>query len=290
MNDKCIPVERFNSPETVVNQNIYKISELYDIRGVERVSRPHRLHFSALIYVTDGEGIHHVDHKRYVVRKGTLLTLGKNQIHSFTKERTIEGYVLPFNCTILSNSKKDPYFDVMITALAHINCIPNIEPASVSLLDALIHQLHSTSAFKAEIVRNLTRAVMLTTIVPHFQMQVEHPYQTTTSEFHRLKQYIEQHFQDRPSVADIALALGKSIKQVDKLAKDNSGDSVKELIDERVLLEAKRLLAFSQHSITDISSQLGFNEATNMTKFFKRHTEISPKDFRQLCRMGLHQK
>ncbi|WP_369686089.1 helix-turn-helix domain-containing protein [Photobacterium leiognathi] len=41
--------------------------------------------------------------------------------------------------------------------------------------------------------------------------------------------------------------------------------------------------------MADIAEQLGFNEATNMTKFFKRHTDVSPKDFRQLCRMGLRQ-
>ncbi|WP_407083392.1 helix-turn-helix domain-containing protein [Photobacterium leiognathi] len=81
----------------------------------------------------------------------------------------------------------------------------------------------------------------------------------------------------------------RDCKQVDKLAKDNAGISVKELLDERVLIEAKRQLAFSQYSITDITEQLGFNEATNMTKFFKRHTDMSPKDFRQLCRMGLRQ-
>jgi len=291
MSDKHIPVERLKSPVAAIDPNIHSISELYEIRGIEGVSRPHRLNFSALVYITEGEGVHFVDHKRYVIRAGTLLTLGKNQVHSFTKQRTVEGYVLPFNCTFLTCDSQDPYCDLMNAALEHINCIADIEPSAALLLEALIRELYSTSAFKLEIVRSLMRAVMLKTVVPYYQQQAEQPAAATNSaEFHRLKHYIDIHFNVRPSVADIALALGKSVKQLDKLAKDNSGDSVKDLVDERVLLEAKRLLAFSQYSISDISSQLGFNEATNMTKFFKRHTDVSPKDFRQLCRMGLHQK
>lgn len=291
MNEKCIPIERLRSDTALANPYIFRISELYDLRGIDDVSQPHRLNFSALIYVSKGEGFHYIDHKRHIVRAGTLLTLGKNQVHSFAKERTVDGYVLPFNCTFLSCGKNDPYFDLMITALGHLNCIDNIGDDIGSLFETMVKEFTSTSEFKAEIIRNLLRSIMLKVVVPTFQSEFNPASKTIGSnDFYRLKKHIETHFYDRPSASDIAIALGKSVKQLDKLAKDNSGESVKELVDERVLLETKRLLAFSQHSISEIATQLRFNEATNMTKFFKRHTDVSPKDFRQLCRMGLHQK
>ena len=77
--------------------------------------------------------------------------------------------------------------------------------------------------------------------------------------------------------------MGKSIKQLNRVARENTGKTVKELIDDRLILECKRLLAFSHHSICDISTILGFDEATNMTKFFKRHTNITPKQFREIA-------
>lgn len=291
MNDKCIPIERLRADIDQVDPYILRISELYDLRGIEEVSRPHRLNFSALIYITEGKGTHYIDHQMHVVRVGTLLTLGRNQIHSFAKRRTMEGYVLPFNCAYLSCGKDDPYFDLMLAALSHINCIHNIGDDVDALFDAMVTEFSSNSEFKAEIIRGVLRAIMLKAVVPTFNIQYQQTNQAITSrEFYRLKQYIDVHFEARPCVADIAVAQGKSVKQLDKLAKDNSGDSVKELVDERVLLEVKRLLAYSHYSIADIATQLGFNEATNMTKFFKRHTDISPKEFRQLCKMGLHQK
>ena len=291
MSEKCIPVERIRSEVALVEPYITRISSLYDLRGIHDVSRPHRLNFSALIYITEGEGVHYIDHQRYTVRAGTLLTLGKNQIHSFAKDRSVDGYVLPFNCTFLSSASNDPYFDVMIAALCHINCLPCMSDDIDGLFNTMVGEFASNSEFKVEIIRSLLRSIMLKSVVPAFKAQYESaPPAVSSSEFYRLKNYVDSHFNDRPSSMAIALALGKSTKQLDKIAKLHAGESVKELVDGRVLLEAKRLLAFSQYSIADIAAQLGFNEATNMTKFFKRHTDVSPKDFRQLCRMGLKQK
>ena len=288
MNSKCIPLERMRSESDLTNPYLFRISQLYAERGIEEVSRHHRLNFSALIYITEGEGQHYIDHQFHQVRAGTLLTLGKNQIHAFAKNRTVDGFVMPFNCTFLAESSHDPYFDSIIAALVQVNCIHNITDDIDALFRVMVQEFYSDSEFRAEIIRSLLRSVLLKTIVPIYKANAKQ-VQLGASDFYRLKHYIDEHFRQRPSVAEIAVAMGKSVKQLDKLAKDNAGISAKELLDERVLIEAKRQLAFSQYSIADIAEQLGFNEATNMTKFFKRHTDVSPKDFRQLCRMGLRQ-
>lgn len=302
MNCKNIPLERLRSESALTNPYIYRISELYDQRGIEDVSRHHRLNFSALIYITEGVGQHYIDHQRQQIRAGTLLTLGKNQIHAFAKNRTVDGFVMPFNCTFLADSKHDPYFDSIIAALVQINCIHAVSDDVDALLRVMANEFFSNSEFRAEIIRSLLRSILLKTIVPEYKtkanltqndrsaLSARFHSNISSSDFYRLKNYIDEHFNLRPSVVEIALSMGKSVKQLDKLSKDNAGISVKELLDERVLIEAKRQLAFSQYTIADIASQLGFNEATNMTKFFKRHTDVSPKDFRQLCRMGLKQK
>ncbi|EGU42124.1 hypothetical protein VII00023_21767 [Vibrio ichthyoenteri ATCC 700023] len=288
MNSKCIPLERMSSESGLTNPSIFRISQLYAERGIEEVSRHHRLNFSALIYITEGEGQHYIDHQFHQVRAGTLLTLGKNQIHAFAKNRTVDGFILPFNCTFLAESGHDPYFDSMIAALVQVNCTHKVCPDVDALFHVLIKEFYSVSEFRSEILRGLLRSLLLKTIVPIYKITAQQ-LQLGTNDFYRLKNHIDDHFSLRPSVAEIALSMGKSVKQLDKLSKDNAGISVKELLDERVLIEAKRQLAFSQYAIADIAADLGFNEATNMTKFFKRHTGVSPKDFRQLCRMGLRQ-
>jgi len=58
------------------------------------------------------------------------------------------------------------------------------------------------------------------------------------------------------------------------------GKSPKEIIDERVILEAKRLLAHTANSIKEVGFELGFDEPTNFIKFFKKHVEKTPIEFR----------
>ncbi len=289
MQKQDIPLQKLDSETVLFNPFIYRISDLYRERTVEVVSRPHRLNFSALIYITEGKGVHYVDHKMYQIKAGTLLTLGKNQIHAFTKNRLVDGYVLPFNCTLFADSEQESYAELMLSALKENNVVRDVGENIDTLFRLLVDEFQSESEFRNEVIRNLLRTIILKSVVPYYKQGIDNTSSLRRNDFYRMKTYIDDHYSQRPTASDIATALGKSVKQLNRLSKENTGCSVKELVDERVLTEAKRLLAFSQFSIVDVANQLGFNEATNLTKFFKRHTDINPKDFRQLCKMGLNQ-
>ena len=64
------------------------------------------------------------------------------------------------------------------------------------------------------------------------------------------------------------------------------GKSPKEIIDYRVMLEAKRLLAHTNESVKEIAFDLGFEEPTNFIKFFKKHSLITPIEFREKNRLA----
>ena len=59
------------------------------------------------------------------------------------------------------------------------------------------------------------------------------------------------------------------------------GKSPKQMIDERIMLEAKRLLAHSTESVKEIGFELGFDESTNFIKYFRKHDHSTPLDFRE---------
>lgn len=82
------------------------------------------------------------------------------------------------------------------------------------------------------------------------------------------------------SVSYYAAAIGASTKTLSRVTAVCADASPKELIDRRVVLEAKRLLAATPGSASSIGAALGFSEATNFTKFFVRHTGRSPQEFR----------
>ncbi|MEN9701160.1 MAG: hypothetical protein RIR55_475, partial [Bacteroidota bacterium] len=71
-----------------------------------------------------------------------------------------------------------------------------------------------------------------------------------------------------------------SEKKLNKSTLKVLGKSPKVLIDERVVLEAKRLLAHTTSSIKEIGFELGFDEPTNFIKYFRKHVASTPIDFR----------
>jgi AraC-like DNA-binding protein len=62
------------------------------------------------------------------------------------------------------------------------------------------------------------------------------------------------------------------------------GKSTKQLIDERVVVEQKRLLVHTEISVKELAERTGFDEPTNLVKFFRHHTGQTPTEFRQAQR------
>ncbi|MGK5078746.1 helix-turn-helix domain-containing protein [Janthinobacterium sp. HLX7-2] len=77
-----------------------------------------------------------------------------------------------------------------------------------------------------------------------------------------------------------AQCIGITATHLNPIARGHAGKSALELIHERVLLEAKRNLAYTSMTINVLSYALGFAEPAYFARFFKRHTGVTPKDFR----------
>ena len=97
---------------------------------------------------------------------------------------------------------------------------------------------------------------------------------------------LEAHFKSRPSVLDLAERIGFSESTLSRACVAKVGRTAKHEIDRRIALEAKRLLVHSKASIAEIGHDLGFTEATNFVKFFKRMAGVAPVAFRTGERIG----
>lgn len=99
--------------------------------------------------------------------------------------------------------------------------------------------------------------------------------------FERFRQTVEQRFATWHQVADYAHQLGCTEKTLTRAAMAAVGMSAKVFIASRINLEAKRLLAHTDLPVALIADKLGFDEATNFSKFFKRDTGCTPAEFRR---------
>lgn len=91
---------------------------------------------------------------------------------------------------------------------------------------------------------------------------------------------IEEHYREQPSIEQLAERIGVSSAHLNMLCRQLAERSALQLLHERLLLEAKRQLTYTNMTISQVSDNLGFSEPAYFTRFFKRNTTLSPRDFR----------
>jgi AraC-like DNA-binding protein len=96
----------------------------------------------------------------------------------------------------------------------------------------------------------------------------------------RFRREIEERFARTRQVEEYAKALGCSVRTLTRASLAATGRTAKQLVDDRVALEAKRLLAESELPVAEVGARLGFTEPTNFGRFFTRTAGVSPGQFR----------
>ncbi len=96
----------------------------------------------------------------------------------------------------------------------------------------------------------------------------------------RFRSSIDERFATTRQVEDYAQQLGCSVRTLTRASLAATGRTAKQLLDDRVALEAKRLLAESDLPVAEVGARLGFTEATNFGRFFARTVGTSPGTFR----------
>jgi AraC family transcriptional regulator, transcriptional activator of pobA len=100
----------------------------------------------------------------------------------------------------------------------------------------------------------------------------------------RLRERIEQRYRLRESIADHAVALGMSQSALRVACLRVARMSPARMLDERALLEARRSLLYSNLSVSEIAYSLGFSDPAYFSRFFNRHTGLSPRAYREAHR------
>lgn len=102
----------------------------------------------------------------------------------------------------------------------------------------------------------------------------------------RFNVLVEQNFRKYHRVASYAGMLNKSPKTISNFFRLYNAKTPLEVIHDRINLEARRLLLYTEKTIKEIAYELGFEEHTHFSNFFRKHNGISPTDFRVANKTG----
>lgn len=144
-------------------------------------------------------------------------------------------------------------------------------------------EMKSDASLRNELLRlQLTSTLLRLSVWEDLQVKPAHPSKSMTRDFKRFQQRIETDFAKYHQVQHYANALGMSEKSLSRLCLAAAGVSAKHWIAQRLCLEAKRLLAHTSMSVQRIGNDLGYDDASNFVKFFRRQEGLTPLSFRRV--------
>ncbi|ABV36706.1 conserved hypothetical protein [Shewanella sediminis HAW-EB3] len=280
-------VNSFSHGEFVVTtiSDFFENESLYNVQPYI----PHRLTFFAIVFFTGGKGSHSIDFTDFKYEGASLFFICKGQLHAFEKNEAAQGYVVYFTEEFINKNIKGLsdklYYKMFNYALNSpqlpISELDNARKDATSLFDIMYHEYSRPDDIcQEEIIRGLL-GVLLSFVE---RIQTKNNMFLTDHQGHALflklqKMIDEKLFESRTSHF-YCENLNVSYRKLNAVCKEFTDMTVRQFIDERLVLEIKRYLAHCDFSIKEICYKTGFDEPTNMTKFFKCHTGMSPKEFR----------
>jgi AraC family transcriptional activator of pobA len=251
----------------------------------EEVRDPHRHVYHELIWVREGNGRHLIDGEPVEFGPLTLTLIAKGQVHQFQQAEHVRAVVARFEDDWLTGGMTE---EIGRRSLFSGTACTSMRPPAdeAERFDALLELLRvevdrPPNRESAELRRHLLAAALLWA-QRWREAQLEEGGATSADVglHKRFAEALERDFADHHDAGHYAAELGVTTGTLSRTLTKLTGRTTKQLILDRVMLEAVRLLRFSDLSVKQIADRLGFSDQFAFSKAFKRQRGAAPVDFR----------
>ena len=274
---------------------VFSVADLR-LRAKEELRLTHRYEFHTLVCVTQGTSTQMVDFQSVTCAPGSLLVVRAGQAHNYGPDEEWDGWNLLFRPEFVlpvSTTAHDLKLSLDLERLPEHMALSTQELRKVTdllqqmredtLLDAPQEDVHA-------LLRHQLHTLLTRLSILQGRRQTQAPLISPASQrFQRFQQLVDKRFAQWHQVADYANQLGYTEKSLARAVAAAAGTTAKSFIAARINLEAKRLLVHLDMPVATIADQLGFDEATNFSKFFKREVGCTPAEFRRRQRLPYSQ-
>lgn len=241
----------------------------------------HRHSFYHLVLFTQGSGTHTIDFVKFDVVPYQIYFMAPGQVHSWDFRGDTDGYVIHFSADFFRPFLLNPAY---LEQFSFFNgdskqCVCQLPEAArdevIRIFEAL---LKDTS-------KDMVRVHLLEMFinVEKYTAQHDHSHlpQHTSTLLRSFQQLINQYFRTLRLPKEYAELLYITPNHLNALCRELLGKTAGDIIRERVLLEAKRLLTNAGMSVLEIAYELNFKDNSYFTRFFKNNEGMTPEEFRK---------
>lgn len=243
----------------------------------------------SVIWLKEGNGTHDLDLKRHYYDGSVMFVLAPGQIHKLNQHIKSEGYIIRFSPAVFQY-EKDFMNHILDTCLFDnsSSCpVIQIEEEMRHVFDNLFDQIHTEYLLQDisahEIICSYLR-ILISQINRIKRKKVSQLVPINNAEyklFRSLKIAIEKNYKKEHSVQYYADFLNTQTRALNSVTRQYAERSTSELIQERILLEAQRILYHEDKRVKEVCYELGFDDPAYFTRFFKKHTGLAPQFYKE---------
>jgi len=270
---------------SIVKSSDFHLAPLEDMKS--RLPYPHRHNFYHIVWIATGSGHHIIDSIRYTVRPDTLFFMAPGQIHDFDLSEQTTGFALSFSPEFLSFKTRSRHSTAHIPIFEreHIRDALYLNQAQAAdlrrLLDGIIEEYYAEADGFEDVIWSYLRILLIQAERLAGAAGENCIFSRNQLLSRRFKSLLEQQASTVHDAAAYARMLNVTERTLNSATRDTLGKTAAKLIREHVMLEAKRMLLFSEETIAEVANQLAFEDPAYFSRCFKKHTGRSPLEFRQ---------
>jgi AraC family transcriptional activator of pobA len=249
--------------------------------------RAHRHSFYHMVLFTEGKGFHTIDFEQFPVQQGQIYFMAPGQVHGWNFKGEVDGYIINFSAELFSSLTQGEEY------LQQFSFFKGIAKESVfklkgktyeeakRLFQQIITETKSVDSLAPDMIRTLLTELFINVVRAH---PSSIPAQAAPKQnmliLHNFRKLVNTYYAEKHLPKEYAAMLYITPNHLNALCNDLLGMQAGEVIRDRIVLEAKRLLVNAEMDIKEIAYQLHFTDNSHFSKFFKKHTTLAPEEFR----------
>jgi AraC family transcriptional activator of pobA len=247
---------------------------------------PKSTHFT-ILWITSGQGACQIDLDRYTVEPDTICFIPPGSVYQLHTGEATQGHIISFNYEFIylaGDHADSSFFKELLTAIGVVQLTDQYEKETQVkyTLQCMLQEFNRYSLLRPEILSGWLKVFLLFLKGLQRPAPAGMPPPRPSDLAKRFFSILEESFSTKRMVADYAHELSVAPGYLTEIVKRTSGYSVSHHIQQRIILEAKRLALYSDASMKQIAYQLGFEEPSHFSKFFKLYSGSNFKEFKRL--------
>lgn len=247
------------------------------------LEKPRRILKYVLIFCTSGSVTISVDENEFELTQNTVLTITSGQIHYFKNIHNAKGTVLEFTYDYFCKNDNDIeliFHNGLFCHFAMNEVIP-VDNSKTILQELQLIEKELAETPYQYLISTHSRIELILIEINRSKINRGDEIYKPDALFLAFLETILKNFEKNLSVNDIATLLGTTESKLNELSKLHTNKTAQSVIFGLIISEAKRLFTYEKLSVKEVAYLLGFNDPFYFSNFFKKHTKIAPKSYKE---------